>query len=96
MKPRKSSPDAAPSRAPRQPEAARRRADHRADDPEGGKLLPPRDPVDVPRQPPKPGAGTPDEAAQDSRPARDNRDDSNWADGSKPRPHAKNTRSHLF
>ncbi|MCD0504880.1 hypothetical protein [Bordetella petrii] len=60
------------------------------------KVLPPRHAVDVPRQPPKPTADTPDEAAKDSRPARDSRDDSNWADGSKPRPHAKNTRSHLL
>lgn len=61
-----------------------------------GKVLPPRDTVDVPRQPPRPTTDTPDEAAKDSRPVRDNRDDSNWADGSKPRPHAKNTRSHLL
>lgn len=60
------------------------------------KVLPPRDAVDVPRQPPKPTADTPDVAAKESRPARDNQDDSNWADGSKPRPHAKNTRSHLL
>ena len=73
----------------------RREDAHRADAPEDGKLLPPRDAVDVPRQPPKPGADTPDEAAKQSQPARDNHDDSNWADGSKPRPHAKNARTHL-
>lgn len=83
------------TRKPARPAAARQTA-HRADVPEGGKILPPRDPVDVPRQPRKPDAGTPDEAAKDSRPVRDNRDDSNWADGSKPRPHAKNTRTHLL
>ena len=62
----------------------------------GGKVLPPRDTVDVPRQPAKPDAGAPDEAAKNSRPPRDNKDESNWADGSKPMPHAKNTRSHLL
>ncbi|GAB1579225.1 MULTISPECIES: hypothetical protein [Bordetella] len=83
------------TRKPARPAPARQAA-HRADAPEGGKILPPRDPVDVPRQPPRPDASTPDEAAKDSRPVRDNRDDSNWADGSKPRPHAKNTRTHLL
>ncbi|WP_028356130.1 hypothetical protein [Bordetella petrii] len=83
------------TRKPARPVPARQAA-HHADAPEGGKILPPRDPVDVPRQPPRPDASTPDEAAKDSRPVRDNRDDSNWADGSKPRPHAKNTRTHLL
>ncbi|CAM4107125.1 hypothetical protein [Bordetella tumulicola] len=61
-----------------------------------GKILPPRDVVDVPRQPAVPDARTPNEAAKDSRPVRDNQDESNWADGAKPKPHAKNARSHLL
>ncbi|MBO1113778.1 hypothetical protein [Bordetella petrii] len=73
-----------------------RRKTDRPDAAAKGKMLPPRDTVEVPRQPPKPIAGTPDEAAKDSRPARDNQDESNWADGSRPRPHAKNARSHLL
>lgn len=61
-----------------------------------GKVLPPRDVVDVPRQPAVPDARTPNVAAKDSRPVRDNQDESNWADSSKPKPHAKNARSHLL
>ncbi|MBO9353800.1 hypothetical protein GG851_07315 [Bordetella petrii] len=82
--------------APAHPKDAAPRKTARADAQEGGKLLPPRDTVDVPRQPPKPGKNTPNEAAQDSRPPRDDQNESNWADGSKPRPHAKNARSHLL
>lgn len=61
-----------------------------------GKVLPPKGPVQVPTQPSKPGKHTPDEAAQASDPPRDTRDDSSWADGSKPRPNAKHVRTHLF
>ncbi|MBV7486113.1 hypothetical protein KW845_24305 [Bordetella sp. BOR01] len=86
-------------KSPSRPSAANSAAQRKAVRPEtavDGKMLPPRDTVDVPRQPAKPAAGTPDEAGKDSRPARDNQDESNWTDGSKPRPHAKNARSHLL
>ena len=96
MNTRKSRLQAAPSQPPARAAGTRRQAGREADAPGTGKLLPPRGPVDVPRQPPRRGAGSPDEAAADSRPARDNRDESNWADGSKPQPHAKNARTHLF
>ncbi|AVC42997.1 hypothetical protein [Achromobacter ruhlandii] len=64
--------------------------------PEGGKLLPPRAPVDVPRQPPKPTAATPDEAARDGRRVADDGTESNWADNAKPQPRAKNARSSIL
>ncbi|CAB3685842.1 hypothetical protein [Achromobacter piechaudii] len=60
------------------------------------KILPPRGPVDVPKQPVKPDASTPDEAARDKRAVVDNQTESNWADGDAPQPRAKNARSHLF
>lgn len=60
------------------------------------KILPPRGPVDVPKQPVKPDALTPDEAARDKRAVVDNQTESNWADGDAPQPRAKNARSHLF
>lgn len=60
------------------------------------KILPPRGPVDVPKQPVKPDASTPDEATRDKRAVVDNQTESNWADGDAPQPRAKNARSHLF
>lgn len=68
----------------------------RGADAAAGKVLPPKGPVQVPTQPSKPDRHTPDEAAQTSDPPRDTRDDSSWADGSKPRPNAKHVRTHLF
>jgi len=64
--------------------------------PDNAKILPPRGPVDVPRQPDKPDAGTPDEAGRDKRAVVDSKTESNWADGSAPQPRAKNARSSLF
>lgn len=64
--------------------------------PAGGKLLPPSAPVDVPRQPPKPTAATPDEAARDGRRVADDGTESNWADNAKPQPRAKNARSSIL
>lgn len=63
---------------------------------DNAKILPPSGPVDVPKQPVKPDASTPDEAARDKREVVDNKTESNWADGSAPQPRAKNARSHLF
>lgn len=64
--------------------------------PDNIKILPPRGPVDVPKQPVKPDASTPDEAARDQRAVVDNQTESNWADGVAPQPRAKNARSSLF
>lgn len=63
---------------------------------DNAKILPPSGPVDVPKQPVKPDASTPDEAARDKREVVDNQTESNWADGSAPQPRAKNARSSLF
>lgn len=63
---------------------------------DNAKILPPRGPVDVPKQPVKPDASTPDEAARDKRAVVDNQTESNWADGAAPQPRAKNARSSLF
>jgi len=63
---------------------------------DNAKILPPRGPVDVPKQPDKPDASTPDEAARDKREVVDNRTESNWADGSAPQPRAKNARSSIL
>ncbi|QVQ28115.1 hypothetical protein [Achromobacter deleyi] len=64
--------------------------------PDNAKILPPRGPVDVPRQPDKPDASTPDEARRDKRAVVDSRTESNWADGSAPQPRAKNARSSIL
>ncbi|EHK64437.1 hypothetical protein [Achromobacter arsenitoxydans] len=64
--------------------------------PDNAKILPPRGPVDVPAQPDKPDAGTPDEARRDKRAVVDNKTESNWADGSAPQPRAKNARSSIL
>lgn len=61
-----------------------------------GKLLPPQGPVDVPRLPAKPTAGTPDEAARDGRRVADDQTESNWADSAEPQPRAKNARSSIL
>jgi hypothetical protein len=63
---------------------------------DNAKILPPSGPVDVPKQPVKPDASTPDEAARDKRAVVDNQTESNWADGAAPQPRAKNARSSLF
>ncbi|CAB3816328.1 hypothetical protein SB816_26185 [Achromobacter sp. SIMBA_011] len=63
---------------------------------DGAKVLPPRGPVDVPRQPAKPTASTPDEAARDGRRVADDKTESNWADNAKPQPRAKNARSSIL
>ena len=60
------------------------------------KILPPRGPVDVPKQPVKPDESTPDEAARDKRAVVDNQTESNWADGAAPQPRAKNARSSIL
>ncbi|AZS79703.1 MULTISPECIES: hypothetical protein [Achromobacter] len=67
-----------------------------ADTDDTAKILPPRGPVDVPKQPVKPDASTPNEAARDKRIVVDNQTESNWADGDAPQPRAKNARSHLL
>lgn len=64
--------------------------------PDNAKILPPRGPVDVPRQPDKPDAATPDEAGRDKRAVVDEKTESNWADGSAPQPRAKNARSSIL
>ncbi|MEN4920386.1 hypothetical protein ABE485_17080 [Achromobacter spanius] len=64
--------------------------------PDNAKILPPGGPVDVPRQPDKPDAHTPDEARRDKRAVVDNKTESNWADGSAPQPRAKNARSSIL
>jgi len=64
--------------------------------PDNAKILPPQGPVDVPNQPVKPDASTPDEAARDKRVVVDDETESNWADGAAPQPRAKNARSSLF
>lgn len=64
--------------------------------PDNAKVLPPQGPVDVPRQPDKPDATTPDVAASDKRAVVDNKTESNWADGSAPQPKAKNARSSIL
>lgn len=74
--------------------AAPARAARQAQD--NAKILPPRGPVDVPRQPDKPDASTPDEAARDKRAVVDNQTESNWADGAAPQPRAKNARSSIL
>ncbi|WP_241053149.1 hypothetical protein [Achromobacter xylosoxidans] len=61
-----------------------------------GKVLPPQSPVDVPRQPPRPDAATPDEAARDGRRVADDQTESNWADNAQPQPRAKNARSSIL
>lgn len=63
---------------------------------DNAKILPPRGPVDVPRMPDKPDQSTPDEAARDARAVVDDRSESNWADGSAPKPRAKNARSSIL
>lgn len=63
---------------------------------DNAKILPPSGPVDVPKQPEKPDARTPDEAGRDKRAVVDNKTESNWADGSAPQPRAKNARSSIF
>ncbi|MBB1593040.1 hypothetical protein [Achromobacter sp. UMC46] len=63
---------------------------------DNAKILPPRGPVDVPKQPVKPDASTPDEAARDQRAVVDNQTESNWADGAAPQPRAKNARSSIL
>ena len=63
---------------------------------DNAKILPPQGPVDVPNQPVKPDASTPDEAARDKRAVVDNQTESNWADGAAPQPRAKNARASLF
>ncbi|WZB75671.1 hypothetical protein WJ972_05535 [Achromobacter insuavis] len=63
---------------------------------DGAKVLPPRGPVDVPRQPAKPTASTPDEAARDGRRVADDQTESNWADNAEPQPRAKNARSSIL
>ncbi|CAB3627167.1 hypothetical protein [Achromobacter pestifer] len=68
----------------------------RPDAVDNAKILPPGGPVDVPKQPVKPDASTPDEAAGDKRAVVDNQTESNWADGAAPQPRAKNARSSLF
>ena len=85
------------SRSPSTP-AASGRADRsaQADTQDNAKILPPHGPVDVPKQPVKPDASTPDEAARDKRAVVDNQTESNWADGAAPQPRAKNARSSLF
>ncbi len=60
------------------------------------KVLPPLAPVDVPRQPAKPTASTPDEAARDTRRQVEDETESNWADGAAPQPRAKNARSSIL
>ncbi|MFD4836683.1 hypothetical protein ACFWP0_04190 [Achromobacter sp. NPDC058515] len=75
------------------PATAARAADKSQDN---AKILPPRGPVDVPRQPDKPDAGTPDVAARDKRAVVDNKTESNWADGGAPQPRAKNARSSIL
>lgn len=61
-----------------------------------GKVLPPQSPVDVPRQPPRPDAATPDEAARDGRRVADDQTESNWADNAQPQPRARNARSSIL
>lgn len=61
-----------------------------------GKVLPPQSPVDVPRQPARPDASTPDEAARDGRRVADDQTESNWADNAQPQPRAKNARSSIL
>ncbi|WMD22021.1 hypothetical protein RAS12_06495 [Achromobacter seleniivolatilans] len=63
---------------------------------DNAKILPPAGPVDVPNQPVKPDASTPDEAARDTRAIVDDETESNWADGAAPQPRAKNARSSIF
>lgn len=64
--------------------------------PDAGKVLPPQSPVDVPNQPRPAGKNDPDEAAAQGNQKADTDTESNWADGSKPQPRAKNARTHLF
>ncbi|ARP97324.1 hypothetical protein CAL15_06815 [Bordetella genomosp. 13] len=64
--------------------------------PDAGKVLPPGSPVDVPNQPRPAGKNDPDEAAAQGNQKADTDTESNWADGSKPQPRAKNARTHLF
>lgn len=70
-------------------------ADQRASTSDQAKVLPPDSPVDVPRRPP-PAPKTADEASAQSRPPVDAQTESNWADGTRPQPRAKNARSSLF
>ncbi len=81
-----------PTSAPKPAKSAR--AEATAQD--NAKILPPRGPVDVPKQPDKPDARTPDEAGRDKRAVVDNKTESNWADGSAPQPRAKNARSSIL
>jgi len=69
--------------------------DQPASTPDQAKVLPPDSPVDVPRQPP-PVPKAADEANAQSRPPVDEQTESNWADGTRPQPRAKNARSSLF
>ncbi|WP_241121253.1 hypothetical protein, partial [Achromobacter xylosoxidans] len=61
-----SSKTSTPSSSPGKPRAERQ-ARSGAAAVASGKVLPPQAPVDVPRQPPRPDAATPDEAARDGR-----------------------------
>ena len=88
-----SSKTSTPSSSPGKPRAERQA---RSDAAASGKVLPPQSPVDVPRQPPRPDAATPDEAARDSRRVADDQTESNWADNAQPQPRAKNARSSIL
>lgn len=89
---------ASPHRSGKPDSAGRTHAEPHAQGqaPDNAKILPPQGPVDVPRQPDKPDASTPDVAASDKRAVVDNKTESNWADGSAPQPKAKNARSSIL
>jgi hypothetical protein len=61
-----------------------------------GKVYPPDSTVDVPNRPPRPKPGADDEAASQVQPTEEDRDDSSWADNTRPAPNKRGVRNSNF